>query len=62
MKAPQNHTRLTARLPEPLSERVQAEASKRYCSASDIIRLSLVYFFERECQTKQDNQPAEVVV
>lgn len=56
MKTKPTHTRLTARIPEPLSERLQEEAARRFCSASDIVRQSLAYFFERDCQTKHDDQ------
>jgi hypothetical protein len=57
MKPQQNGLRLTARLPEPLGERVQREAARRFCSASDIVRLSLVNFFDADCLTKQDRKP-----
>lgn len=62
MKTQQTGQRLTARLPEPLSQQVQSEARRRFCSASDIVRLSLVNFFDAECLTKQDkqSQPGEV--
>lgn len=59
MKPQQTGQRLTARLPEPLSEQVQREARRRFCSASDIVRLSLVNFFDAECLTKQDKQPQQ---
>jgi len=40
---------------------VQREANRRLCSASDIVRLSLLNFFERECQTKHDQYKIEEV-
>jgi Arc/MetJ-type ribon-helix-helix transcriptional regulator len=62
MKQKPNHTRFSARLPERLSERLQEEASRRFCSASDIVRMSLVHFFERDCQTKQDDKTNQEVL
>jgi Arc/MetJ-type ribon-helix-helix transcriptional regulator len=61
MKQKPNHTRFSARLPERLSEQLQEEASRRFCSASDIVRLSLVHFFERDCQTKHDRESQQEV-
>jgi len=49
------HTRLSARLPEPLCGRLREEAAKRMCSASDIVRMSLLNFFEANCQKVSDN-------
>jgi hypothetical protein len=40
---------------------LQEEASRRFCSASDIVRLSLVHFFERDCQTKHDRESQQEV-
>lgn len=42
------------RLPEPLCGLVQDEAARRFCSASDVVRLSLIDFFRLNRQTKQD--------
>lgn len=53
------------RLPEPLCGLVQDEAARRFCSASDIVRLSLADFFGLNCQTKSDEQnstPEEVAL
>lgn len=51
------------RLPEPLCGLVHDEAARRFCSASDIVRLSLADFFGLNCQTKSDEQnvPSEEV-
>ena len=48
-------TKLSARLPEPLCGLIREEAAKRMCSASDIVRLSLLNFFESSCQKVSDN-------
>jgi hypothetical protein len=58
------HQRVTTRLPEPLCERIREQAEKQMCSASDIIRQSLLAFFSSECQTntEQNRHASEVPV
>jgi hypothetical protein len=46
--------RLSMRLPEPLCGLVHDEAARRFCSASDVVRLSLIDFFGLNRQTKHD--------
>lgn len=58
------HHRVTTRLPEPLCERIRERAEKQMCSASDIVRQSLIAFFSSDCQTntEQHRQISEVAI
>ena len=46
--------KLSARLPEPLGGLLAAEAQRRMCSKSDVVREALALFLRSGCQTKSD--------
>ncbi len=64
MNEKNKHQRVTTRLPEPLCELIRERADKQMCSASDIIRQSLLAFFAGSCQTNTGETlaPEEVAI
>jgi hypothetical protein len=54
MKTSSKGMKLSARLPEPLGGLLAAEAQRRMCSNSDVVREALAFFLRAGCQTKSD--------